>query len=91
MKTRLSNTHIDENYPCIREQGCLETREMPGPSVWPFAKMLLSMRLYILGHIPSIDTSSLTLLLFLLLHHKNLQKQVLFKVNEVINSLFLTG
>lgn len=60
---------------------------MPRAHTWPLAEMLLSARLYILGHIPPIDTSSLTLLLFLLLHHKNLQKQVLFKVNEAINSL----
>lgn len=75
----------------------VSVRWRPPPSEKPemprahLAETLFSRRLYILSHMPPIDTSSLTLLLFLLLHHKNLQKQVLFKVNEAINSLFLTG
>lgn len=57
--------------PPVREQGC-HRNQRGRAHIWPLAEVLFSVGLHILGHIPPIDTSSLTLLLFLLLHHKSL-------------------
>lgn len=79
MQTNLSLANVDKRLCTRLGKRLPEEVEVPRAHTWRLAETLFSARLYILGHIASIDSSSLTLLLFLFLHHKNLQKQVLFQ------------
>lgn len=86
---RLERRPVSLLYTLTSDSAHLGMRLPEKPEMPP--AQLFSTTLYILGHIPPVNTSPLTLLLFLLFRHKNLQIQVLFKVNEGINSWFLTG